>query len=205
MTVLELRQAGAGRLTRVDLALPAGMHVFLGRPHDGTTALVEMAAGLLRPRRGRVLVADREPWASPAVRRRIGALLEHEQLPPGRTVSDGVRAALELRNDTADVEGVLARLGIESWGQRRIVGLSPAETRAVALALALSIRDAALLVLHEPLSNLGGVDRSVVLRGLARFGRQDTCVVCTSASARDAAVISDSVFLLEQPDSRNPN
>ncbi len=198
MTVLQLSGVGAGRLTHVEVALPAGHHVFLGRPSDGTTALVELAAGIRRPRRGRVLVAGQAPWSSPTARRRIGALLEHEQLPPGGTVSDAVRAALRLRNDPVDVEAVLGRLGIESWGQRRIAGLSPAETRAVALALALSIRDATLLTLHEPLSDLGGLDRNLVLGELERFRRQDTCVVCTSASARDAALISDSVFLLDR-------
>ena len=198
MTVLELRHVGAGPLAHADVALPAGHHVFLGRPSDGTTALVGVAAGVHRPRRGRVLVAGREPWTSPKARRHIGALLEHEQLPAGRTVSDGVRAALLLRGDTADVKDVLSRLEIESWGHRRISALSPQETRAVALALALSIRDAALLALHEPLSDLGGLDRSVVLRELEWFGRQHTCVLCTSASARDAALISDSVFLLDR-------
>jgi ABC-type multidrug transport system ATPase subunit len=198
MTVLQLCQVGAGPLTHVDVALPPGHHVFLGRPSDGTTALVEVAAGTLRPRRGRVLVAGEQPWSAPAIRRRIGALLQHEQLPPGRTVSDGVAAALQLRNDTATVEDVLGRLRLESWGKRRSADLSPADTRAIALALALSIRDAALLILHEPLSHLGGLDRNDVLRELRQFGQRDTCVVCTCASARDAALISDSVFLLER-------
>ena len=198
MSQLQLRHVGLGRLKDVDVTLPAGCHVFLGRPSDGTAALVEVAAGILRPRRGRVLVEGQEPWASPAARRRIGALLEHERLPPGKSVSDAVGGALRLRNDGASTESVLGRLGISSWGKRHAARLSGAETRAVGLALALSVPDATLLVLHEPLSIVGGVDQDVVLRHVERVGQLGVCVVCTTASARDAALISDSVFLLDQ-------
>lgn len=183
----------------LELSLDAGLHAILGAPSDGTEELIEMAVGLVRPRRGRVRVAGRDPHASPDVRRRIASLLPRERLIPAGTVGASVARALALAGqEAASADTVLAAYGLDRWAERRPDSLDAAKQRSVALALALARDKPVLVALHEPLSGVPGVARRTVLDALSRLANAGACVVCSTASVRDASDIAPSVLLLDR-------
>lgn len=194
---LELRQVDAPPLRGIDLELAAGLHVVLGAEADGSRELVEIVSGVRRPQRGTVRVLGRDPFRTPAVRRRIASLLAEEQLPHAATVEQLVGHALALHAQPAsDALRALSDAGIEAWRTRRPSSLDAHERRTVALAIALA-QAPALLVAHEPLARVAAVERGRVIERLNALAAKDTCVLCTTSSPRDALELTDAVWLLE--------
>lgn len=197
MSRLELAAVSAPPLTGVSLSIDPGMTVCLGRPEDGASALVALAAGARAPRSGRVRVVGTDPRRTPLARRRIGAVLELEELP-GRRVQDAVATALRLHGAAADPGAALARIGIGSWGPRRIDQLTIRERRSVALGIALALPEPALLALFEPLAYMPGVDRAETRRLLSEAALAGTIVLCATASVRDALELGGTLLVLSQ-------
>jgi ABC-type multidrug transport system ATPase subunit len=195
---LELHGVSAPPLVGVSLHLSGGSWVVLGGPDDGTAALVALVTGMLAPRIGRVLVGGADPRRSPATRRRIGSLLEAEELLPGRLARDAVRAALELHDSPTPVEPALAALGLERWAERRVWELGARERRALALAVALAVPSPLLLALHEPLAMTAGIDRRRVISMLSTLSEAGSPVICTTASSRDALELGGKILVLHR-------
>lgn len=194
---LVLDRVSAPPLLGASLELAAGTHVLLGTPQDGTHAAVAVAAGALAPRAGRVSVGGADPRRSPDARRRIGSLLEVEELPPGARVADAVRHALALHGAARDPIAALATVGLEAWAARATAKLSDRERRSVALAVALATDRPLLLALSEPLADVPGIDRRAVLDALV--ARSTECVVlCATASVRDALELGGTTIVLHR-------
>jgi len=76
--------------------------------------------------------------------------------------------------------------------------VSARETRALALALALSHPKPALLVLHEPLALVGLVQERFLLDALTRFATDGAIVLATANRVEDAARLGGEVHALER-------
>lgn len=184
MSVLTLEAVSQGELNRVSATFGEGRSVLLGTEADGTHTLLGLAAGLMLPRRGRVLLDGAAPAASCGVRRGIASLFAREALPPGSSVLGALDLALAARGDARSASSVLDAAGLASWARRRPAALSGRETRAIALAFALSHPEPALLALYEPLSLLGLLNEDFVLGVLARH--HQAIVLCSASRAEDA-------------------
>ncbi len=199
MSVLEMSGVIEGALTGAELSLDAGVHAVLGAATDGTGELVAIASGMRRPRRGQVRVAGRDPRTNPDTRRHIASLLAEERLIPAPTVAGSVARALKLLGQQATAASdVLTLAGLGSWAERRPDALDAGERRSVALAIALAERQVSLAVLYEPLSDVPGIARQVVLDAVGRLAESGACVLCATASARDAGELSSSLLLLDR-------
>ncbi len=197
MSEIVLAAAHGRALHGLDAAFAPGLHLVVGAPADGSAELVELLAGVCAPRRGSVRVDGADVYRDPASRRRIGALLAVERLPGGDTVKRVVARVLALRGAAGgSATHVLEACGLAAWSSRRTGTLSPLERRAIALALALSVEDPRLLALFEPLA--AGVERARVLASIREHVTRGACVVCVTGSARDAAEMSGTVWLLER-------
>jgi ABC-type taurine transport system ATPase subunit len=194
----ELIGVSAPPLVGVSLQLTPGAWTVLGAPVDGTAQLIELAAGMSRPRIGRVLIESGDPRRSPAVRRRVASLLEREEPPLGRVVQDSVRAALELHGAAPAADSALSSLGLERWAERRVAQLDPRERRTLSLAIALAVPSPALVALHEPLAMTAGVERALVRTRLAALAAAGSVVVCTTASVRDALELGGRMLVLSR-------
>lgn len=185
-----------GRLYDVSLTFEAGIHAVLGRPRDGTTALCELIAGRARPRAGRVLVAGREPWRSPVLRRRIGAYLDRPTLVEAGRVGDAVAVASELRG--IDVSASIAELGLADLLGRRMASLHAYEARALELAFALAVQRPAAVVLDEPLDATELVPAEALFERLAAMARDGAAVILTSSIPSDVEGVADHVHLVDR-------
>jgi iron complex transport system ATP-binding protein len=200
---------GAPILNGADLEFETGEIVLLaGRNGAGKTTLLRVAAGLIEPEAGHVLLGADAITALPrrSVAKRIALVPQDTAVPFPYTVNEMVlmgRAphlgllGFEGRADRALVGEVLARLGIGALAERSILDLSGGERQLVALARALA-QQAPVLLLDEPTAHLDLARRlelQTLLRDLAAEGRT---IVLVSHDLGPAAGVADRVALLAQ-------
>lgn len=198
MSELHFRALHCAGLANVNAVFGTGAHVVVGGESDGTGALIELAAGLLEPSAGSVLLDGVAPWAHPATRRRIASVCAAETPLPARNVAGAVTLALRARGETRSALSVLDSAGLTHFADKRVSTLAPRETRAIALALALSQREPSLLALHEPLSIAGLVQPDFLLQTLAERNAAGAIVLCTASRLEDAARLGGSMSALER-------
>ena len=185
-------------LTNLNASFGAGTHVVVGGEHDGTGTLLELAAGLVKPALGSVRLDGVAPWSHAQTRRRIASLGASETPLPARDVASALGLALRALGEARSALSVLDHAGLAHFAEKRVSNLTPREARAVALALALSQREPALLALHEPLSVLGIVQEEFVLRTLTERSAAGAIVLCTASRWEDAARLGGSASALSR-------
>ncbi|MBO4142314.1 ABC transporter ATP-binding protein [Micromonospora tulbaghiae] len=154
---LRYHRRGPWVLRQVDVAIgPAEVAVVLGRNGAGKSTLLQLAAGVLRPSRGRV--ADRPPvvgWVP-------------ERFPADQPFTVG--AYLSAMGRVAGLSGPAADRAVRHWVERlgltrfhdvRLPRLSKGTAQKVGLAQAL-LRPPGLLVLDEPWEGLDATARESV-------------------------------------------
>ena len=198
MSELRFAALNHAELTNVSVSFTAGTQVVIGSERDGTGTLIQLAAGLLQPAAGSVLLDGVAAWSNAATRRRIASLCAAESLPPAREVAGAVGLALRARGDASSALSVLDATGLSHFAARRVSNLTPREARAIALSIALSHREPALLALHEPLSIAGFVQPEFVLQTLERLARAGAIVLCTASRLEDATRLGERASALER-------
>jgi putative ABC transport system ATP-binding protein len=151
---------------------PGEHSLILGPSGSGKSTLLHLIAGLLRPSRGRVLVAGQDlgalaPAELDAFRgRNIGIVLQRLHLIRALTVTDNLRLTQSLAGlpvSTERVDRLLSELGIAALATARPNRLSEGEAQRVAIARAV-INRPALILADEPTSALDDATCEVVLR-----------------------------------------
>jgi energy-coupling factor transporter ATPase len=196
-------------LCGVSMEVRAGEVVgILGRTGSGKSTLIQYLNGLLRPQRGRVVVAGQD-LASPhtdlrAVRRRVGLVFqdpETQMFEPlvGDDVAYGPRQlGLSFDEVRARVRWAMDAVGLpfERFKDRYTFSLSGGEMRKAALAGVLAIRPS-VLVLDEPTSGLDPGARAE-LRGRIQHlrDREGLTLVLVSHDMEEVARLSDRLYVL---------
>ena len=151
---------GTVALRGVSLTLPLrGYTCVMGASGSGKTTLLRVVAGLERPDRGEVALAERSLTDVPAEERPVHTLFQGYALFPHLSVWDNVAFAPRVARQPeaatrALVAALLADVGIpEGLHARPPAALSGGERQRVALARALAGRPL-MLLLDEPLAAL---------------------------------------------------
>jgi ABC-type multidrug transport system fused ATPase/permease subunit len=172
------------------LAIPAGaLAVIAGPSGSGKTTLADLAAGVLVPDRGRVLV-DGESGASVGYAAQDGLLLHGT-----------VRSNLLRARPGATEEEIRAALALSGGGDpdretgERGQALSAGERRRVLLARAL-VRDPSLLVLDGVADGLDPAEEGAVLDALE--GLRGRATVLLVSHGEEAARRADLVVRMEK-------
>ncbi|MER6001461.1 ABC transporter ATP-binding protein [Nonomuraea angiospora] len=154
-----VRQRGETWLDDVRLELSNGMTTLVGPMTAGKTTLMRVAAGLLPPDSGRVLVDGKDVTAISVRKRSVAFVYQQFINYPSLTVHENIASPLRLdpkfRGAGIDrrVREVAELMGIAGLLDRRPAELSGGQQQRTAIARALA-RPVDLLLLDEPLANL---------------------------------------------------
>jgi ABC-type cobalamin/Fe3+-siderophores transport system ATPase subunit len=186
---------GAANLRGVTLRWERGVLAVIGTPGDGTSALLGVVAGAVRARAGRVSVGGQAPELARAL---VAYVPLDAVLPDALRVDEVCDLAAEVRpGEPRKPAGErLAPLGLEAMARRRVSSLSPAEARAVSLAIALSLANAKVLLVEEPLAWLEPSAPPRVIEALRARASEGAAVIVTTASVRDATRLGDELMLM---------
>jgi ATP-binding cassette, subfamily C, bacterial len=194
-------ESGRPIVSGVDLVIPAGRTTALVGPSGaGKSTITDLAAGLIQPTSGGILVDDVTLAAAVAQawRRQIGyvhqdTFLFHESVRDNLRVvnPDASDEALEtaLRSAAADFVFELPQ-GMDTVVGDRGVRLSGGERQRIALARAL-VRQPSLLILDEATSALDGENERLIQEAIERMGGRQTILIVAHrlATVRSADVI----------------
>ena len=191
-------------LRGVDFAAADGeITGLLGPNGAGKSTTLRILCTVLKASAGRARVGGIDVAADPfGVRRRIGVLPHNSNLYGNLSARENIAYYAELHGlrghalATA-VDGIVERLGIEPFADRRAKGFSQGQRLRVALARAL-VHDPHTLVLDEPTNGLD-VMATRVLRDVIRERRDSgCCVLFSSHIMQEVAVMCDRIAIVAE-------
>ncbi|WP_246599653.1 ABC transporter ATP-binding protein [Gordonibacter massiliensis (ex Traore et al. 2017)] len=181
-------------LGAVTLTVPRGRVVgLLGPNGSGKTTLIKLAAGLLQPTDGSVLVRGAVPGRS--TKAIVSYLPERPYFAPSMKVSETLRFFEDFYADFDRrlAEDMLARLSVPVDAQ--MASLSKGTKEKVQLVLVMA-RHAALYLLDEPIGGVDPATRDYILDTIiANYHRDSTILLSTHLVADVERVLDDFIFL----------
>lgn len=146
-------------LKNISLSINKGDFLVLVGPSGcGKSTLLNCIAGLEETTSGQIEIADRDVTQEPPRDRDIAMVFQSYALYPTMTVAENIGFGMKVRGETkqviaAKVAEVASLLQIDHLLDRRPSQLSGGQRQRVAMGRAL-VRDPALFLFDEPLSNL---------------------------------------------------
>ena len=183
MAELELRSvtkvfSGTRRVVDdVSIVIPDGAFAVLVGPSGcGKSTTLRAVAGLEKIDAGEILIGGRRVNDVSPQRRDVAFVFQNYALYPHMTVAENMGFGLRMRHvPSREIKERVAEtgrdLGIEPLLSRYPMQLSGGERQRVALGRAI-VRDPAVFLLDEPLSNLDAQLRSEMRLGLSRIQRR---------------------------------
>jgi putative ABC transport system ATP-binding protein len=206
LRAIHLARNGRPVLRDFSLSLGAGEQALLLGPSGcGKTSLINIAAGLLTPDSGEVMLGGERMPARPAERdalrrRKVGIVFQTLRLISALSLRDNLLLAARLAGQPADgIDGLLDQLALTPRADARPRALSQGEAQRAAIARALVARPA-LLLADEPTSALDDTNADKVaalLTGLA--AEQGTALLVATHDSRLKAHIPRAVQLSAPP------
>jgi len=198
------KEGELGAVNNVNLETREGEFlVFLGPSGSGKTTLLRMIAGLETPTSGEILIGGRVVNDLSPRERRIAMVFQSYALYPHLSVYKNIAFPLKAQNvkkelHKAKVEWASSLLGIGALLDRKPRELSGGERQRVALARAI-VREPAVFLLDEPLSNLDAKLRASAREELERFHRRvGTTTIYVTHDQVEAMAMGDRVMVLNK-------
>lgn len=179
---------------------PGEVLAIVGPSGAGKSTLLRLLNRLDEPTEGSVFFHGRDYRESDVsgLRRSIGMVMQRAYLFPG-TVAENIAfgpAQINRTLSAEQIDGILARVGLEGYAERNALTLSGGEAQRVAIARAL-VNEPEILLLDEPTSALDEVARDGVQILLASLIRERglTCIWVTH-SIEQARTMANRVLVL---------
>jgi ABC-2 type transport system ATP-binding protein len=171
---------------------------FLGPNGAGKTTTLRLLLGLADPTAGEALVCGRRYRDLPNPARRVGAVLESNDLHPGRSGRDHLRAlGLAAELPAPRVGEVLELVELPHAADRRVKTYSLGMRQRLRLAAAL-LGDPELLVLDEPANGLDPAGIHWLRAFLRRFAEQGGTVLVASHALAEIVQTVDQVVIIDR-------
>jgi ABC-type sugar transport system ATPase subunit len=187
----------------VTLSIADGeLFVLLGPSGCGKSTLLKLIAGLEEPGAGEVHIGDRlVNWVSPG-RRDVAMVFQSYALYPHMTARENIRFPLRMARvpkaqAAARVGEAADTLELGALLDRKVGALSGGERQRVAVARAL-VRDPAVMLMDEPLSNLDALLRMHTREELLRLHRAvPGTIVYVTHDQVEAMTMGDRIAVME--------
>ena len=203
-SVLEMRGIckyfpGVRALEQVDFTLREGeIHALMGENGAGKTTTIRAVTGLSSYSGTVSLFGSSTASGLLAGRRRMGCLVEKPILYPDKDAYYNLRMQQMLYGvcDLSSVSRVLARVGLNDVGRKKVRDFSLGMRQRLGIAMAL-VNSPSLLILDEPVNGLdpmGMVEVRELLRSLC-FEDGITIVVSSHILAELYQLVTDYIFI----------
>ncbi len=180
---------------------PGELVVFVGPSGCGKSTLLRIAAGLLFPERGRLLIDKKNMLNIPPEKRRIGWVPQSYALFEHLNVIENVEFGLKMEKAPKEkrdmqVERMLKLCRIEDLKNRSVRNLSGGQRQRVAMARALAISPRVLL-LDEPLAALDPQLRIAIREDLQQMLTESgVTTLFVTHDQSEALALADKVVVL---------
>lgn len=195
-------------LAEVNFSIDKGEFAFLTGPSGaGKSTILKLAAGLILPTSGQVVVHGRNLGVlrdhdRRRLRRHVGVVFQDFKLLYDRSVFDNVAFALEVigvngRSVRSRVDSVLEWVGLTSKAKSMPHRLSGGEQQRVAIARAMVV-DPLLVLADEPTGNLDDEMRDQVLRLFKDLHYRGTTILMATHSREVLSQFSQKAIHLQE-------
>jgi ABC-type nitrate/sulfonate/bicarbonate transport system ATPase subunit len=205
LQLLDVSKTFSSRSGVVEALRPVSVEVehgalvsIIGPSGCGKSTLFNIAAGLLPPTTGRVLIDDAEVTGQAG---RVGYMLQKDLLLPWRTVIDNVILGLEVqrvaKRDARDrVRPFLQRYGLDGFEHHYPSELSGGMRQRAALMRTL-LADATIVLLDEPFGALDTQTRSLMQEWLLAVKSElDKTILLVTHDVDEAVLLSDRIHVM---------
>jgi ABC-2 type transport system ATP-binding protein len=189
-------------LDGVELCVSPGTTLgVLGHNGAGKTTLIRVLTTLIRPDRGRVLIAGIDALVDPGeVRRRIGVTGQYAGLDEFLTTFENLELVGRLAGLRTAARGrardLVDRFELHAIASRRVGELSGGSRRRVDLAASL-VGSPTVLFLDEPTTGLDPTARHALWDVVAELTAAGTTVLLTTQYLEEADRLADQVVILD--------
>jgi ABC-2 type transport system ATP-binding protein len=190
-------------LDRVDLDIERGrLFAFLGRNGAGKTTFIKIAATLLLPTEGEVLLFDRDVVREPSAARRQMALVPQEgKLFYHLTPREHIREYLRVRGVSAETtksrtDAILEEMGLLPYQNMIALRLSGGLQQRTLVAMILAT-EAPFLFLDEPTLGMDPFARRQVWEVIRKATSRGSTVLLTTHYLDEAEQLSDELAVIE--------
>jgi ABC-type nitrate/sulfonate/bicarbonate transport system ATPase subunit len=184
----------------ISFDVPAGEIIaIVGPSGSGKSTLLNLAAGLIAPDDGRVLVMG-EPADGAIDWSRIGYMFQDDRLLPWRVAVNNVALALEAgsmpaRERLASAQAVLALVGLGEFAKAYPHQLSGGMRSRVALARSL-VTEPTILLMDEPFSRLDAQTRATMHSELLRIhASRPMSILFVTHDVEEAVVLASRIIV----------
>jgi ABC-2 type transport system ATP-binding protein len=196
VTGLVKRYGDRNVLDGVDLRVAPGQLVALLGPNGaGKTTLVEIVEGYRSADGGSVRVLGERPNAGPALRARVGLMLQAGGFDPRATPRDVLRLYAAFHAGGRDPEALLSLVGLGPVAGTRVRRLSGGERQRLALAVAL-VGEPDVLLLDEPTAGMDPEARRSTRELIAGLRAEGRAILLTTHDLVDVERLADRVAIL---------
>ncbi len=178
-------------------------NIILGRTLSGKTSLLRIIAGLDHPSRGRIIMDGKDVTGVSVRKRNIAMVYQQFINYPSLTIYDNIASPLKMSGLSRNEIDGRVRAAAEMLHLEKLLGRLPAELsggqqQRTAIARAL-VKDAALLLLDEPLVNLDYKLREELRVELQEiFNKRDSIVIYTTTEPTEALMFGGNIVVLDE-------
>lgn len=179
-----------------------GVTALLGQNGAGKSTMMRLITGQIRPTTGTVRVFGADPFANPAVFKRVGYCPDIDAFPEHLTGRQFVTRMARLTGYGASeaksrAEHALEVVGMADRSARLLKGYSKGMRQRIKLAQAM-LHDPDILLLDEPLNGLDPVGRREFMDVLATLAEKGKAIIVSSHILFEVEQMTRSILLLHR-------
>ena len=185
-------------VNRLDMSVREGeIYGFIGKNGAGKSTTMKMLCGLARPAEGEIRLFGK-PVSDPAVRRRMGVLIEAPGLYPNMTARQNavMKARCMGLADERSVDEALLLAGLADTGKKKVKHFSMGMKQRLGVALAM-MGNPDLLILDEPINGLDPEGIRELRRLVLRLHETGKTILISSLILGELSKISTSYGIIK--------
>lgn len=191
-------------LCKAELEVDSEIKALIGINGSGKSTLLKIAAGIVEPDEGQVLINGRDITYLPPELRNVGYVPQHPALFQHLTVEDNVRYAMRNGKGTMEsYECVIQMMGLEEVLHKKPRQLSGGYQSRASLARAL-VPQPDVILMDEPLNGIDVVVKEKILPDFRKVLKElEVPVLYVTHDPKEAELLADSYAIIDNGEVRS--